>query len=763
MSEPESPDVPSVDVVIVSWNVRGDLLSCLDSVLASRGVELHVFVVDNASEDGSADAVAERFPQVTLVRNRTNLGYAQAANQGLQCGKAPWVLLLNPDTVVPPEALARLVSRLRGLPGHAMVVPRLVGEDGRPQHSVYPLPSLGLSLLLATGAKRLLSPERRSRLLLEGAWQSDEERDVPWAIGAAMLVRRSAIARVGGLDESFFVYAEDLEWCDRFRSAGYGMRFIPEVSVTHLGNRSGVQRFGPRRTEEYLRNTVRFLQRRHGRSWAAAWVVVNGAAVVPRAVFHSLAAGVRPSPRRTHLRAYWRDQARFYVDLPHWMITRRRARSGTLTSQRGRDLVVISNNYPPLSLGGYELLCQEHVAWLRRRGDRVTVLTSTHGLDPPRPRMEEGAQGERVVRALDFRWRDFELVHPHGLELWRSERRQRLALERVLRDARPDAALVWHMAAISKSLLATLHAHGVPMLLVIGEPWPAWDVDYDPWTRFWSRDAVRPHKRLVKPLLRKVVAGLVAPGDLRPALRGGFPVYASNHLRQEIEAARPEWRGRGAVAHMAIQVERFRRDPNQDSTLDQPLHLLYAGRVERRKGVHTAVAALGGLRRGGVDAMLLVAGWQDEQYVAELRALADKLCVGAAVDFRGPADREAMPAVYGAADILLFPTVWPEPFGMVPLEAMAAGCIVVATGTGGSGEYLRHEENALLFPVEDDAAAVRQILRLLGDPALQARLRDGGRRTAAENDFEVYARRLDELLTDLLQSAARPSYSKSRR
>src|SRR5207302_875721 len=99
----------------------------------------------------------------------------------------------------------------------------------------------------ALGGHHLLSMSQRSRLLLPGTWNSDE-RDVPWAVGAAMLVRRSAVDRIGGLDESFFVYVEDMEWCERMRDAGLRIRYTPEVTVVHHGNRSGEQRFGPSRT-----------------------------------------------------------------------------------------------------------------------------------------------------------------------------------------------------------------------------------------------------------------------------------------------------------------------------------------------------------------------------------------------------------------------------------------------------------------------------------------------------------------------------------
>jgi len=305
---PEPSTAPAVDIVVVSWNVRAELLACLKSVLASRGVEARPIVVDNASMDGSADAVASAHPEVQLIRNPDNRGFARAANQGIVAGHAPWVLLLNPDTVVPPDAIARLVAHLDALPTHAMVVPRLTDADGRMQQSAYLFPSIPIALLVAVGAHHLLPRSLRQRLVLPGHWGTAAQ-NVPWAIGAVMLVRRSAIEQVGLLDESFFVYVEDMEWCRRLWSAGMGIRFIPDVSVVHYGNRSGAQQFGGERTREYLSNTSRYLRRDKGRLFAWTFFAVNAASALGHALVTAVTARLLPSARRWDVHAYWRDQA----------------------------------------------------------------------------------------------------------------------------------------------------------------------------------------------------------------------------------------------------------------------------------------------------------------------------------------------------------------------------------------------------------------------------------------------------------------------
>ena len=300
--EGRSRPAPAVDVVIVSWNVRDELIACLGSVLRSRDVEPHVVVVDNGSDDGSANAVAGSFPAVRLVRNPENAGFARAANQGMAGGTAPWVFLLNPDTVVPDSAIATLIARLDTLPQHSMIVPRLTDSDGRFQQSAYLFPSLRLSLLVASGIHRILPRPLQERMLLPGRWGLSE-RDVPWAIGAAMLLRRSALQRVGPLDESFFVYVEDMDWCRRMWSAGLRVRYTPAATVVHHGNRSGVQRFGSRRTREYMTNTVRYLRRRHRPPWVWAYLGINGFTACSRAAFTALTARLMPSPGRREVHA----------------------------------------------------------------------------------------------------------------------------------------------------------------------------------------------------------------------------------------------------------------------------------------------------------------------------------------------------------------------------------------------------------------------------------------------------------------------------
>jgi glycosyltransferase involved in cell wall biosynthesis len=401
--------------------------------------------------------------------------------------------------------------------------------------------------------------------------------------------------------------------------------------------------------------------------------------------------------------------------------------------------LVLTNNYPPHSLGGYELLCADHVRWLLAQGHDVTVVTSRYGLEPHDPDWTQGNSGETVGRILDFHWRDFEHRRPGGLALIRGERRQRRQLEDIIDRESPDAAMLWGMAALSKSLLAVLQARQLPVVAVVGESWPLWDVDSDAWLRL-GRPAFLPAAAQTAWLRTGgALLGVVAPVDVRPALRAIVPVFASDYLRQVVEAGRPEWRGRGRVCLNGIDPAVFNRDRDPGAPLSTPLSLLYAGRVEERKGVHTAIEALAEAEHQGIDARLTIVGWSDAGYRRRLEGLATNLGVDGRVEWRAAVERDRLPDVYREHEALVFPTIWGEPFGLVPLEAMASSCVVLATGTGGSSEYLVDRENALLFPVEDAGALVDRLRDLIADRDLVSRLRRNGRTTAAEHTFEEFA------------------------
>lgn len=232
-------------IVILNWNTRDLLRACLHSVLASRGpLAFEVCVVDNASGDGSAAMVRAEFPQVRLVENPVNNGYAAGNNLGLRVfgfgAPAPaapprYALLLNPDTVVPATALAELVAYLDAHPEAGVAGPKLVLPDGRLDLACrrsFPTPEVSFWRL--TGLSRLFPRSRRFGRYNLTYLDPDVETEVDAVVGACMLVRGEAIARAGLLDEHFFMYGEDLDWALAIRQAGWGARYYPRVTVLHV-------------------------------------------------------------------------------------------------------------------------------------------------------------------------------------------------------------------------------------------------------------------------------------------------------------------------------------------------------------------------------------------------------------------------------------------------------------------------------------------------------------------------------------------------
>jgi N-acetylglucosaminyl-diphospho-decaprenol L-rhamnosyltransferase len=280
-----APERLRVDVGVVTFNTAALTVEALRRLLDSdQGVELRLLVRDNGSTDGTAEAIAAAVPEAHLDAGSENLGFAKAVNTLLARSSAPFFFLLNSDAWPAPGALRTLVEAAEACPRAAAVAPRLVRPDGSLEHSTYPFPSVSLALLLATGAWRLLGRRFGERRMLEGAWAHDRPRRVDWAIGAALLLRRSAVEVIGGFDERFFMYAEDLEWCWRARKAGFEVRFQPSATVVHVGNASGAQTYGARRSAAHLTNAYRFVASTRGTAATTAWWLANLAGTARLAV-----------------------------------------------------------------------------------------------------------------------------------------------------------------------------------------------------------------------------------------------------------------------------------------------------------------------------------------------------------------------------------------------------------------------------------------------------------------------------------------------
>ena len=230
-----------VSIVIVSYNTRDLLLACVESAYASKGVpEPQVIVTDNASSDGSAQAVCEAFPQCTVIENGENLGFSKANNVGIARATGDYVLLLNPDTVVQPDVLAEMTEYMEKNPDVGMASCKLVTGDGSLDLACRrSFPSLWDGFCRASGLSALFP---RSRLFARyNLTFLDENKtyEVDCVNGAFMFVRREAMNEVGLLDEDYFIYSEDVDWCYRFRRKGWKVVYHPATTTIHLKGQSG--------------------------------------------------------------------------------------------------------------------------------------------------------------------------------------------------------------------------------------------------------------------------------------------------------------------------------------------------------------------------------------------------------------------------------------------------------------------------------------------------------------------------------------------
>jgi GT2 family glycosyltransferase len=264
-----------VTIAIVSWNTRDLLARCLESLApeVERG-RADVWVVDNASEDGSPEMVAERFAWANLVASKENLGFGRAVNLAAGQTSSDWVAAANADIALHPGALDALLEAGERDPGAGAIAPRLVLPNGTTQHSVFAFPTVAYSFFLATAAFRF-SATIGDRLAFPGYWDTERARRVPWAIAAFLLIRREAWDQVGGFDDRQWMYAEDLDIGWRLREAGWATRYEPRAHVDHESSASTSQLFGPELAPHWQRSTYGFIARRRGVANARAVAALN--------------------------------------------------------------------------------------------------------------------------------------------------------------------------------------------------------------------------------------------------------------------------------------------------------------------------------------------------------------------------------------------------------------------------------------------------------------------------------------------------------
>ena len=310
---------PDITICILSWNAKGYLERCLNSLFhpeeldvqealeraglageqePAEAATLDVLVVDNGSIDYSADMVEARFPEARLIRTHRNLGFAGGNNVGYRASAGRYFLLLNSDTVVPRGAITRLVRFADATPEAAFVGPKVVNPDGSLQYSCRRFPNLRAALLRNTPLARFARNSTAVRDYLMTDWCHDTPREVDWLSGCCLLVRREAAEQIGLLDEEYFMYCEDMDWCFRAREAGWQSVYFPAAKLVHEVGKSSDKL--PRRMIAYHHLSMYKFYRKHYGA-RAAWPV-------RAAVAGGLAARAAATIISTHwmrLRARW--------------------------------------------------------------------------------------------------------------------------------------------------------------------------------------------------------------------------------------------------------------------------------------------------------------------------------------------------------------------------------------------------------------------------------------------------------------------------
>jgi GT2 family glycosyltransferase len=264
-----------VSVVIVSWNTRDILRGCLRSIFEqTREVSFEVFVVDNNSHDGSAEMVRAEFPEVKLIVNAENRGFATACNQGMRATSARFTLLLNPDTIILDNAIFRCVQYANLHPDVGVVGCQVLEDEHRISPTGFSFPS-PLNVFLALSGLSRAFP--RSRLFGRPElswWDRRTEQDVNVVTGMFMLVRREAIAQVGLMDESYFVYSEEADWCYRFARAGWRRVFTPCAQIIHLdGGAKSTSQVSTKMFVQLQKSSMIYHRKNLG---LASWLLVKG-------------------------------------------------------------------------------------------------------------------------------------------------------------------------------------------------------------------------------------------------------------------------------------------------------------------------------------------------------------------------------------------------------------------------------------------------------------------------------------------------------
>jgi glycogen synthase len=405
------------------------------------------------------------------------------------------------------------------------------------------------------------------------------------------------------------------------------------------------------------------------------------------------------------------------------------------------NILVISNMYPPYYVGGFELTTQDAVNGLESGGHVVTILTSTY------------LSGHRTDGNV-LRWLPDPLKrHPNILELLKNQLTFKLQLLKAIRLSKPDLIIVTGMNGFSTSFLcSSLEKIKTPVVYAIFDLSLLDYSKYDSWYRFWNNYSHRTTRAIIKRLGRSVIQLLGLPADLTLGECGAW--FGSRYLEETFVENNISFRFSMLLYPL---IPRQLLDVRVNTAVDyKPMKLLFIGRICREKGLDVIIKAFGHLKQEGLmplPNLSVVGRLLNDEFEHELRALIMEFNLSDHVSFLGHVDRSKIADVFQDHDCVVFATVIDEPFGMVPLEAMAASRPVIATATGGAREYLQDNMNSLIFTPGDATELAEKIMLLTQDLTLRSKLAYAGHNFAIPfADAEGFISHLEKFLYSVMAS-----------
>lgn len=718
---------PQLSIIILNWNVADLLAACLDSLPEACGAwwpQAEVIVVDNASSDGSARMVRDRFPNVRLTELPTNTGFTGGNNAGIRASTGDYIFLLNPDTLAHPGSIAALADYIDAHPNAGIVGPRLLNLDGTLQPSRRRFPTLATALVESTPLQRarLIAPlrNRRDHILSDFYMldrPDDETQQVGWLSGAALMCRREALMQAGWFDPGYFMFSEEVDLCRRVSDSGWSVVYLPHEHITHYGGQSTTQDI-PARHIHFNTSKVRYFRIHEGRRTGAfvrRFLLTMYAAQLVSESAKWLLGHKRPL-RARRIKLYTQVLKSGLRDHPGSTINL-------------ADVLLITGEYPPARGGVGDYTCKLHRT-LNQTGTHTHVLTQTNSKSANR---DKDTNPKSKIPYTN----------------------QRITPAATLRALRGSGARIAHIQYQTAAFGMRPTINLLPWLL----------------KRKWAGKVVVTFHDLRAPYI------FPRAGPVRE--------WANRLLARTADAAIATNDEDYAVLH-AWGVKRVRLIPIGSNIPDCPPHnynreawrashgihanatlLAYFGFLNSTKGLDTLLHALANLRERGDFRLLMVGGGlgssdpTNRATATELDTLARRLGVQDALIWTGYLAPEEVSAALHAANIAVLPFADGASFRRGSMLAVLQHGLPLITTTPrilkseaeSQNQQLVDGHNVLLFEASDPKALIEAIGRLSRDQALRARLSGGALELAKSYSWERIAQLHSKLYRELDREA----------